>query len=212
MIVYSPTEGLPLSIHQNHPRCGFLITQLATPVPELVTEIRTTLKNCCAKQRYKLLDAHSRITGKDFLIKIWQFIASTPLSIGLVHECMPAKTLYNIYYELGIAQALGKETLLIKSPKSEIPSDLIRTEYIEFNQNFDKKIEGYFQTLVETADYYITLSDQLEKDPILALDYLKRAYLITGEETLKEKAMHIINDTGLKERAKNSIEHQLAYL
>ena len=39
-------------------------------------------------------------------------------------------TQMNIYYKLGVAQALGKETLVVKSPGAKLPSDFVRTEYV----------------------------------------------------------------------------------
>lgn len=62
-----------------------------------------------------------------------------PLSVGICHEEIPAKSQANIWYELGVAQAMGKETLIAKSPYSDIPSDFVRTEYIEFNARFSAK-------------------------------------------------------------------------
>ncbi len=41
---------------------------------------------------------------------------------------------------------------------------------------------------------------------MLAIDYLKRAFLITGDERLRSKAQILLNEPGLKERAKNSVE------
>jgi hypothetical protein len=39
--------------------------------------------------------------------------------------------------------------------------------------------------------------------------FLKRAFLITGDERLRQKAHQILEDAGLEARAKNSVE-QLA--
>ena len=78
----------------------------------------------CGEFDYEVIAASSRVTGRDFLLKIWKLIASAPLTIGICHEDIPVPTQTNIYYELGIAQALGKETLLIKSPREKSPSDL----------------------------------------------------------------------------------------
>ncbi len=143
-----------------------------------------------------------------FLIKIWKMIASSPIAVGIIHESMPAKTQNNIFYELGIAQALGKETLLIKSPEADIPSDFIRTEHIVFDSSFAKNFTKYIECLKDQADYYEGAADLLDRNPVLAIDYLKRAYLITGEARLKKKVRSIIKDkkSGLQDRAKNSIE------
>jgi len=91
-----------------------------------------------------------------------------------------------------------------------VPSDFVRSEYIIFDNEFDRNFLSYLDSVFEQADYYELLADQLEKNPVLALDYLKRAYLIKGDDSLKEKAIQVVQSAGLEERAANSIEMQAA--
>ena len=211
MIIYSPLDGLPLPHNvRSHVKHCFLMTRLGNPIPPMVVKMRAAVEECCASYDYSVIDAQARVTGRDFLLKIWKLIASTPLSVGIVHEDIPESTQANIYYEIGVAQALGKETVIIKSPEAKIPSDLVRTEYIEFDDNFDEKFNAYFDSIFEQASYYEVVADQLEKNPILALDYLKRAYLIKGDDALKDKASNVVESAGLEERATNSVELQAA--
>ena len=139
-------------------------------------------------------------------MKIWELIASTPLSVGICHEGIPSATQMNIYYEFGVAQGLGKEAVLVKSPDAEVPSDLVRTEHIEFNDDFDANFTKYLETLWEQANHYEEMADYLERNPILVLDYLKRAFLISGDERLREKAQVVKGEARLDERARNSVE------
>lgn len=207
MIIYSPMDGDALtSPILSKPRHCFLMTRLGKPVPKGINEIRTSITDLCDKVHYKVIDASSSVTGRDFLLKVWRLIASAPLSVGICHEDIPPKTQANIYYELGVAQALGKESIIVKSPGSETPSDFVRTEYIEFNARFSKNFAAYLESLVEQADHYETVADQLDRDPILAMDYLKRAFLITGDEHLRNKAQRLLKQPGLNSRAKNSVE------
>jgi hypothetical protein len=182
------------------------MTRLGKPVPKEVAKMRQVISEECNKADYKVIDASSRITGRDFLLKIWRLIASAPLAVGICHEEIPSKTQANIYYELGVAQALGKETVIVKSPGSEIPSDFIRSEYIEFNVRFTANFSAYLESLFEQASHYELVADQLDRNPILAIDYLKRAFLITGDEGLRKKAQKLLSEAGLESRAKNSIE------
>ena len=207
MIIYSPLDGdaLTSSIPSNPKHC-FLMTRLGKPIPAEVNKIRKVVTRLCKAENFDVIDASSKVTGRDFLLKIWKLIASSPLSIGICHEEIPTPTQSNIYYELGIAQALGKETLLIKSPNSKIPSDFVRTEYIEFNDVFEESFIAFLCSLYEQADHYELVADQLDRNPILAIDYLKRAFLISGDNRLREKAQLLIDEAGLKGRAKNSVE------
>ncbi len=211
MIIYSPLDGnaLTSSIPSN-PRHCFLMTRLGRPVPDEVKTIRNSIEDSCKKAGYTVIDAGAQVTGRDFLLKIWKLIASVPLSIGICHHEIPVKSQLNIFYELGIAQALGKETIIVKSEKAEIPSDFIRTEYIEYNDAFADGLSKYLDSLDEQANYYEVVADQLDRDPILSIDYLKRAFLITGDERLRKKARLLLNEAGVDARAKNSVEYLAA--
>ncbi len=207
MIFYSPLDGDALTSRiPSSPRHCFLMTRIGGRIPAGVQSIRDAVTRLCSDVNYNVIDARDRVTGRDFLMKIWKLIASTPLSVGICHEDIPAATQMNIYYELGVAQALGKETLLVKSPGAKVPSDFIRTEYVEFDNEFDTSFTKYLESLWEQADHYELVAEQLDRDPVLALDYLKRAFLISGDERLREKARNVRDGAGLDGRARNSVE------
>lgn len=207
MIMYDPLTGDAItSSIKSQPRHCFLMTRLGTPIPDEVKKIRKSIEKACISRKFVLIDANSTITGRDFLLKIWNLISSTPISIGVSHEGIPTKTQMNIYYEMGVAQALGKATIIVKSPKSEVPSDFVRTEYISYNNIFQKNFSRYLDSLDALAGHYEEIAHQLEKDPVLAIDYLRRAFLITGNKALKKKAREFVNDAGLYKRARNSVE------
>jgi len=207
VILYNPLDGEAItSSIKNMPRTCFLMTRLGEPISNELNEIKNMLQRICTQKKYEVLDANSEITGRDFLLKIWKLIAGCPLSIGISHEDIPSKTQMNIYYELGVAQALGKETIVIKSKKSEIPSDFVRTEYIIYDDHISESFLKYLESLDKQATHYELMADQLDKDPVLAIDYLKRAFLITGNSELKVKVNKLLENSGLHERAKNSVE------
>lgn len=207
MIVYNPTDGDAFTTTiKSTPRHCFLMTRLGSPVPKMVEEIGAAVKACCRRHGYTVIDAGARVGGRDFLIKIWKMLAASPLAVGVVHESIPATSQANIFYELGVAQALGKETVIIKSPKAVIPSDFIRTEYIPYGAQFKTRFSRFMDGLEGIAEHYETVADQLDRNPVLAIDYLKRAYLITGEARFKEKVKSIIKGAGLQDRATNSVE------
>lgn len=208
MIIYSPIDGDAINyLIKFRPKHCFLITQLGKTKPKLVSDIEQSIKDCCQSFEYKVIDASSERTGRDFLLKIWKIIESVPVCIVIIHEDTPVKTQANLYYELGVAQALGKETVIIKTPRAEMPSDFNRSEYIEFNNNFEEEFKKFLKATQVQADHYEELSELLEQDPILAIDYLKRAFLITGNKNYKSHAKKILKTINTDSRAKNSIEH-----
>lgn len=60
--------------------------------------------------------------------------------------------------------------------------------------------------LLDLGDFFETMADQLEKNPLLEIDYLRRAYLITENEALKKRAETIYQSAELGIRARNSVE------
>ncbi|HTO14563.1 MAG TPA: hypothetical protein VLZ83_02280 [Edaphocola sp.] len=170
------------------------MTQLGGELPEQLIEIRNELSKHLEEFSISEVDASSFVTGGDFMIKIWEIILSVPLGIAVVSEGMKESTLSNIFYEIGLLNSLGKESIIIKSKDYKIPSDFVRTEYIEFNSHFSTNIDKFLNNMFELADHYDLMSELLEKNPVLSIDYLRRAYLITNDLEFKEKAKTIYKE------------------
>jgi len=207
LIFYSPTDGIPHTGKiEYRPKTCFIMTKLGRRIPEKVKDIRSILGGILNNRNIKIIDANEVVTGKDFLLKIWHILLGVPLGIAIITKDLPQGTLANIFYEIGFMQAYGKETLLIKTEDTKVPSDLIRTEYVEFADDFEEKMEKYLETILNLPEYYDSVADQLEKNPLLAIDYLKRAWLISGESAFREKAKEIFQEAAIEGRAKNSVE------
>jgi len=212
MILYRPIDGdvLSTSIHFKIKTC-FLMRQLKDPIPPILEEMKRKLIAILSEGGIKIIDADSRTTGRDLLLKIWQIAISVPIGIALIHKGIKPKTIGNIFYELGLMQALGKETLIIKSPKVSIPSDFKGIEYVNYDENFERHIRDFISDLQEErVEYYLELADFVKNDPLLAIDYLRRAYLLTGDRQLQNRAKVVLKGAGLSERANDSVEMLLA--
>ena len=211
MILYDPLSGdactTPVALR---PRTCFLMTKLGKNVPPVVDEIRERIAAITAERNINIIDANSITTGKDFLLKIWRLIVSVPVGIAIIYKSMPKTTMSNVFYEVGLMQALGKETLIVKEPSTEVPSDFVRTEYISFDKSFDLKLKAFLDSLKERADYFGTVAEQLERNPLLSIDYYRRAYLLTGDEKRRKNAAEVLTNAGLDGRSKNSVELLLA--
>lgn len=182
------------------------MTQLGGDIDEEIKNIRIDITKALSQVSYTVIDADSAVTGKDFLLKIWEMIVAVPLGIAIIHDTMPTKTLCNIFYELGMAQSLGKETLIIKASSAEIPSDFIRTEYIQYDGHFLRRLEMFLKGLEERTNYYEQAADLLENNPLLSIDYLRRAYLLSGDQTYRKRTSEIFQKSQLDGRTSNSVE------
>jgi len=182
------------------------MTKLGRPIPKEVNKIRSNLTKIITDSGINLIDANDVVTGKDFLLKIWHIILGVPLGIAIITNEMSHKTIANIFYEIGLMEAYGKETLVIKTEDIEMPSDFVRTGYIEYGRGFKKNITRYLKRFLTLHSNYGLMSKQLEKNPLLAIDYLKRAWLISGENAYRQKAREIYQGAAIEGRAKNSVE------
>ena len=194
MILYHPTESdIYMKLVSLRPKTCFIMTKIGGEVPDQILRIRRSLNRYLNKYKIDSLDAESVITGGDFLIKIWELIASVPLGIAILSEELTSETKSNIFYELGILKTLGKSTLVIKTEDCNIPSDFIRTEYLNFDKKFRYRISKFLKNFLGQADYYQQMSTDLGKNPFIAVDYLKRAYLISGNDEAKDELDSRIN-------------------
>ena len=194
MIFYNHDREVITDFISYEPRSCFIMTQLGLPFPNELKLIRTDLVAELSKRKIKELDANSSIKGKDFLSKIWRQVLAVPMGIAIVTKDMKISTISNIFYEIGILNALGKETIVIKTKDFSIPSDFVRTEYIEYDNLFSEKINKFLDQIFDLADHYEIMGESLETNPLLAIDYYKRAYLITGDAQYFRKTEEIIGD------------------
>jgi hypothetical protein len=169
--------------------------RLRKPIPDDQAEIRKRLGKILNKRGYSEIDAESSIIGKDFLSKIWNIVFQVPIGIAIITKATRGKTFGNIFYEIGLLEATGKETLVIKTKDIMIPSDFIRTEYIEYDNDFENKINKYFDSISKLQDHFDFMAKQLKKDPLIAIDYLRRAYLITGDDGYRKKAQILYSES-----------------
>ena len=186
------------------------MTKLGEPVPEILTQMQEHVERLLTAQNIKCIKADSLTTGKDFLHKIWELVVTVPMGIAIIHEDISCETLANIFYELGLMQALGKETLVIKTDGAPFPSDFVRTEYVPYDLHFEKRFQMFLESIDKRADYFCVIAEQVENNPLLAIDYYRRAFLLTGEKELQCRSIEILNSAGLNARAKNSVEMLLA--
>ncbi len=106
--------------------------------------------------------------------------------------------------------AYGRETVVVRLGDVHLPSDFVRTEYIPFDRQFGQRFKAFLASLKDRADYYTVLAEQLDNNPLLAIDYLRRTYLLTGKVSLKHRAKEIFRRSGLARRAPNSVERLMA--
>ncbi len=214
MIVYSPINGEVLTSAINYnPRHAFLMTQLGGDISEELNTIRLSLETLLKKSKISLIDASSFVTGGDFLLKIWNILLGVPIGFVILNEKIPSRTIANIYYELGMMDALGKETLIIKSRSYKIPSDFIRTEYVNYDDDFEINLLKFLDNLKEREKHYSTMAELMQADPVLSIDYIRRAFLLNPNKSYVERAASIfdLHEDQIDDQSKFHIKNFLNY-
>lgn len=96
--------------------------------------------------------------------------------------------------------------MIIKTKESKVPSDFVRTEYIEYNRKFKIKINKFVDKLFGQAEHYGIIADELKQNPLLAIDYLRRAYLISADRKYKTTAQGIFNKSTFDKQSEDGIK------
>jgi hypothetical protein len=138
-----------------------------------------------------LLPVPKLVAVRRFLLKIWGQIIAVPAGIAIIDRGMSARTIGNIFYEMGLMHAYGKETLVVKTRDTEIPSDFVRTEYVQYGDDFGDRIRQFMTGVLELAEHYGQVGSLAERNPLLAIDYFRRAYLISGDPEWQERAREV---------------------
>ncbi len=188
MIFYNHDKEILTEFIKYKPRSCFIMTQLRKPIPKKILKIRNEVSACLSEANINEIDAESLITGRDFLSKIWNQLLSVPMGIAIISEELTLSTVSNIFYEVGVLNALGKDSIIIKTSSYKIPSDFVRTEYVDYGRGFKRKVKSFLNSTLELADHFDTMAESLEVHPLLSIDYWRRAYLISGNELYIDKA------------------------
>jgi hypothetical protein len=182
------------------------MTQLGEPVPDTIINIRSIISGLLEKNSYEMIDASSFVGGKDYLSKIWGLLIGVPVGIAIVTNSMTKKTLANIFYELGVMNSHGKDTIVIKTDDFDIPSDFVRTEYIKYNHSFKDNFKKFISSLEDQVEYYNTMAYATEANPALTFDYNRRAYLLSNNPDFYKEIEKLILDKTIDAQTKFNIK------
>ena len=186
-----------------------MIRQLGEP-PEIDQQMSAVATQVFDNSGISVLDASSSVGGKDFLERILGLIRGVGFVAALFSDSTRRTAFANISLELGFAAMCGKPLIIIKSKGAEAPSDLTRTDYIEYDpddlENFTDKLRRAIDEISALADFErAKLEVALEADQMdcaIAFERARRAFLLTGEREYVDHAQTIF------ERLKGAQESQ----
>ena len=170
------------------PKTGFLIISSS----ENDSIIRGKVDEIFDSNGFNLKDAMNiRGTG-NLYCKICERILSSAFGVALITKDTPRNTLPNIFLEIGLLTAFGKEVIILTDSRETIPSDLQGKEVFIFadNNNLSEYINKWSTEIQEKRiTYWRTLAKfSVEaKDYEKAYEYLRKAIMFGDfEDSLSE--------------------------
>lgn len=145
---------------------------------------------------YRIIDADASTGAKDFLERIFGLIRGTSITAAVFSGETRGTALANIMLELGFAAMCGKTLMILKSTEASAPSDLTRTDWINFDptdvDEFERKINQALDEAEKLAHYEeLLLNVALEADSMdcaVAIERVLKCFLLTGDGRFLEKA------------------------
>ncbi len=144
-------------------------------------------------------DADASTGAKDFLERILGLIRGTGFTVAIFSEDTRGTAMANIALELGFASMCGKPLVIVKSKAAPPPSDLTRTDWIEYDPDDQtrvrRKLHQAVDELGELASFTEALLDVAMDAPAMdcavAFERASKAFLLTNEPRFLDRAEEI---------------------
>jgi len=117
--------------------------------PELSPVYEDQLKSIAQKLGKSIARADDFFTNDQIMNEIWTALVNTKLVIADCTQRNP-----NVFYEIGLAHAVGKPTILITQNSEDIPFDLRHRRYLKYEltprgmKSFEETLEKTINTIL----------------------------------------------------------------
>lgn len=196
-LAFSPLseEVLQLPPAALFPRHAFIMRQLGKP-PAIDRDINDIVVDVCREHGFGVKDAAASTGSKDFLERILGLIRGTGVTIAIFSHETRTTALANVALELGFAAMCGKPLIVVKSREAAAPSDLTRTDWIEYTPEdkigFREKVRLALRQVDEIAEFQEMLLDVALEAPApdcaVAFERANKAFLLSANDELLDKA------------------------
>lgn len=193
-IIFSPLANEEMTgAFKPLPGCAFVMMHSAKAIAPIEREIEKRVTAALLQKGFRTTKATGAFGTKDYLDKIVQLIRGCGFGLAIFSEFTPAKTLANIFFEIGICYVLGKDVIMVKTGAAPVPSDFVRNEWIEFDPadeaGFANSLQSACDAIRENASFYMKLGE-------IALEAVDTDYELAFER-FKQAALLVKNDSAL---------------
>jgi hypothetical protein len=205
-LVFSPLseELLDLPPKRLFPKSAFIMRQLGAP-PRIDRTINVQVLKLFKDRGIKAIDASNTTGSKDYLERILGLIRGTGFTVAIFSHETRASALANIALELGFAAMCGKPLVIVKSPEAVAPSDLKRTDWIDYEDGklsaFSRKLGQAIEEIERLADFendlLQTSLEARSPDCAIGLERANKGFLLSGNRhfvAAAERILQILDD------------------
>jgi hypothetical protein len=172
--------------------------QIGNP-PALDEAMAAIVKDIFDARGIGIKDADASTGAKDFLERILGLIRGTGFTVAIFSEDTRGTAMANIALELGFASMCGKPLVIVKSKAAAAPSDLTRTDWIEYDANdesrFKAKLNQALDEIEEIAVFTEFLLETVMSAPAMdfaiAFERANKAFLLTKQPRFLDSAEEI---------------------
>lgn len=200
-LVFSPLSEAVLDLPPKRlfPRHAFIMRQLGRP-PTIDLAMNAEVVRLLGERGFQTIDADGTTGGKDYLERILGLIRGTGFTVAIFSDRTRVGALTNIALELGFAALCGKPLVVVKSPKAAAPSDLKRTDWIEYDgtdpTSFHRKLGQAVDEIERLCnwedDLLQTSLDARSPDCAVTLERANKGFLLSGDERFVTAAERIL--------------------
>lgn len=201
-LIFSPVDLSELrDPFSPRPKSAFLMLQLGGTIAGSEIRMRQLVSDALTDRGIAALTTEVVSGTGDYLKKIVDLLRACGFGFAIFSDVTPARSLANIFFEVGVAGILGKPVQLLLAGAAPPPSDFVRTEWIRFDEahenQFLRQLSQALGTIGELAEYYrkLELIALHAQTPDLeeAFERFKQAILI-GDDVDVRKGIATIRD------------------
>lgn len=177
--------------------------QLGAP-PRIDRTMNDQVQRYFSGRGVRTIDASGTTGGKDYLERILGLIRGTGFTVAIFSHQTRETALANIALELGFAAMCGKPLVIVKSPEAAAPSDLKRTDWIEYQDRlalFHQKLGQALDEIERLAEFENDLLqaslEAKSPDCAVALERANKGFLLSGDlhfVAAAERILEILNN------------------
>jgi hypothetical protein len=200
-LVFSPLSEalLDLPPKKLFPKYAFVMRQLGDP-PAIDRAMNAEVGRLFRVKGFAAIDADGTTGSKDYLERILSLIRGTGFTVAIFSHETRASSMANIALELGFAAMCGKPLVIVKSPEAVAPSDLKRTDWIEYDKLEPAPFRRKLRQAVEEIERLVSWEDDLlqasldarSPDCAVGLERANKGFLLSGDERFITAAERIL--------------------